>query len=131
MKTTAMLALALVTLPPMVGGPLLAHHGGLVYDIQNPITLKGKVTDFTWTNPHVQIYFDVADEKGNVVNWACEASTPGRLARESGWTKNSLKPGDEITIALRPAKTGAPVGLLVKIVLADGKVLMPVSGGAQ
>ena len=109
----------------IVSTTILAHHGGAVYLTQNPVTLKGTVTDFAWANPHVQIYFDAKDEKGKVVHWACETISPGKLARGSGWTKNSLKPGDEITITLQPAKTGAPVGNLTKIVLADGKVLTP------
>jgi Family of unknown function (DUF6152) len=104
---------------------ILAHHGGAVYLTQNPKTLKGTVTEFAWSNPHVQIYFDVRDEKGKIVHWACETISPGKLARGSGWTKSSLKPGDEITITLQPAKTGAPVGNLVKIVFADGKELTP------
>lgn len=123
MKTKLMLTLGVVTGLLMVSRPILAHHGGAVYDAQNPITLKGTVTDFAWANPHVQIFFDVKEEKGNIVHWACEALPPGRLTRGSGWTKNSLKPGDEVTITLSPAKTGAPVGSLRKVVLADGKVL--------
>ena len=108
----------------MIFALLLAHHGGAVFE-QNPKTLKGMVTEFAWTNPHVQIYLDVKDAKGSVVHWAVETISPGKLARGSGWKKNSLKPGDEITITLQQAKTGAPVGNLRKIVLADGKVLTP------
>ena len=104
---------------------VLGHHGGAVYDTARPITLKGTITEFAWTNPHVQIYLDVKTEKG-LVHWAVETISAGKLARGSGWTKNSLKAGDEITITLQPAKTGAPVGNLTKIVLANGKELNPV-----
>ena len=106
-------------------GPLYAHHGGGIYDTAHPITLKGVVTDFQFINPHVQIYFDVKDDKGNVVHWACETISPGKLVRGSGWTKNSLKAGDEITITLSPSRNGTPVGNLVKIVFADGRTLSP------
>jgi hypothetical protein len=109
----------------MVGGPLFAHHGGAIYDTKNPVTLKGVVTDFEWTNPHVQIYFDVKDDQGKVVHWACETLSPGKLARGSGWTKDSLKTGDQITITVNPAKVGSAVGNLRKVVLSDGKVLTP------
>jgi hypothetical protein len=109
----------------MFGGALFAHHGGAIYDTKNPVTLKGVVTDFEWTNPHVQIYFDVKDDKGNVVHWACETLSPGKLARGAGWTKDSLKTGDQITITVNPAKVGSSVGNLRKVVLSDGKVLTP------
>ena len=103
-------------------GAALAHHGNAAYDLDNPITLKGTVTEFVWSNPHVQIYFDVKDAKGKVVHWASETVSPGLLSR-SGWSKTELKPGDEITITLGPAKSGAPVGFALKIVLANGKIL--------
>jgi hypothetical protein len=102
--------------------PAFAHHGNAAYDLEKPITLKGKVTEFAWSNPHVQIYFDVKDDKGKVVHWASETVSPGLLAR-AGWNKDVLKAGDEITITLGPAKNGAPIGYALKIVLANGKVL--------
>ncbi|HEV7967851.1 MAG TPA: DUF6152 family protein [Candidatus Acidoferrales bacterium] len=105
-----------------LSGPALAHHGNAAYDLENPITLRGVVSEFVWSNPHVQIYFDVKDDKGKVVHWASETVSPGLLSR-AGWTKTELKPGDEITITLGPAKNGAPVGFALKIVLANGKVL--------
>lgn len=102
--------------------PTFAHHGNAAYDLDKPITLKGTVTEFAWSNPHVQIYFDVNDGKGKVVRWASETVSPGMLSR-AGWVKNELKPGDEITITLGPAKNGSPVGYALKIVLANGKEL--------
>ncbi len=103
--------------------PALAHHGNAAYDLDKPITLKGTVTEFAWSNPHVQIYFDVKDEKGKIVHWASETVSPGMLSR-AGWVKTELKPGDEITITLGPAKNGSPVGYALKIVLANGKELI-------
>jgi hypothetical protein len=123
MKNTKKLALCAVTVLFLIlSGPAFAHHGNAAYDLENPITLKGTVTEFAWSNPHVQIYFDVKDAKGKVVHWACETVSPGMLSR-LGWTKSELKPGDEITITLGPAKSGAPVGFALKIVLANSKVL--------
>jgi Family of unknown function (DUF6152) len=106
----------------LVGIPLWAHHGNASYDDKNPITIKGTVTEFAWTNPHVQIYLDVKDDKGGVVHWSVETYSPGKLVR-AGWTKESVKPGDPVSINLIPAKSGAPVGFLHKLVLPDGTVL--------
>jgi len=131
MKTRPIMPIALVAGLLMVSGPSLAHHGGAVYDTKNPITLKGIVTDFEFVKPHVQIYFDVKDEKGSIARWVCETVSPGKLVRGSGWAKNSLKVGDEITITVNPAHAGTPVGNLKKIVLADGKVLTPVENAPE
>jgi len=106
----------------LVGLPLWAHHGNASYDSDNPITIKGAVTEFAWTNPHVQIYLDVKDDKGKVAHWSVETYSPGKLVR-AGWTKDSVKAGDQVSITLIPAKSGAPVGFLHKLVLPDGKVL--------
>jgi hypothetical protein len=99
-----------------------AHHGNAAYDEKNPVTLKGTVTEFVWANPHTQIYFNVKNDKGNVEHWACESLSPGKLVR-AGWTKDAVKPGEEITITLSPAKNGVPIGFLHKLLLADGKAL--------
>src|SRR5579863_470715 len=106
----------------LISMPLLAHHGNAAYDEKNPITIKGTVTEFAWTNPHVQIYLDVKDDKGNVAHWSVETYSPGKLVR-AGWTKDVIKPGDEVSINLVPARNGAPVGFLHKLVLPNGKVL--------
>lgn len=105
-----------------IGFPLWAHHGNAAYDDKNPITIKGTVTEFAWTNPHAQIYLDVKDDKGNVVHWSVETYSPGKLVR-AGWTKESVKAGDQVSINLIPAKNGAPVGFLHKVILANGKEL--------
>ena len=106
----------------MVCGPLFAHHGNAAYDAKNPVTLKGTVTEFEWANPHVQIFFDVKDEKGNIVHWGVETLSPGKLVR-CGWAKDSVKTGDTVTITTLPSKSGAPVGFLTKLVFANGKEL--------
>jgi Family of unknown function (DUF6152) len=105
-----------------VSGPVLAHHGNAAYDDKNPVTIKGTVTEFAWTNPHVQIYLDVKDDKGNVVHWSVETYSPGKLVR-AGWTKDSVKVNDLVSITLIPAKTGVPVGFLRKLVLPGGQEL--------
>jgi hypothetical protein len=101
---------------------LMAHHGNAAYDDKNPITIKGSVTEFAWTNPHVQIYLDVKDDKGGIVHWSVETFSPGKLVR-AGWAKDSVKVGDQVSINLIPAKNGSPVGFLHKLVLPSGKEL--------
>lgn len=106
----------------IVSRPSFAHHGGAAYDNTKVVEYKATITDFQFVNPHVQIYFDTKDDKGNVTHWSCESVNPGMLER-IGWTRHALKAGDQVTIYAHPNKTGAPVILLQKVVLADGQVL--------
>jgi hypothetical protein len=99
-----------------------AHHGTSAYDMTRTVTLKGTITKFDFANPHSQVYFDVKDDQGKVAHWVCESLPPGRAIR-AGWRKDSLKPGDQVTVTCNPAKNGAPVGFLQEVVLSDGKVL--------
>jgi hypothetical protein len=103
-------------------GMLFAHHGNAAYDEKSPLTINGAVTDFLWVNPHVQVFVDVKNDQGEIVHWGCETVSPSKLFR-SGWTRDSLKAGDQITITVYPAKSHAPVGLIRKVVLANGKEL--------
>ena len=80
------------------------------------------MTKFLWANPHSMLLFDVKDDKGIVSHWAGEAGSPSAI-RPLGWNKNSLRPGDVITVHLYPSKFESNVGRLDKIVLADGKTL--------
>ena len=106
-----------------VRAPMLAHHGSAPsYDSTKTVTMTGAVTEWVWSNPHCQLYFDVKDEKGNIVHWAAETNSPGALAR-AGWSRKIFNAGDTITITVYPSKVGAPVGLISKIVLSDGQVL--------
>jgi hypothetical protein len=68
----------------IVSAPTFAHHGSAAYDEKHPVTLKGTVTEFVWANPHTQIYFEGRDG-------------PGKLIR-SGWTRDGLKPGDQLRL---------------------------------
>jgi hypothetical protein len=112
-------------LPILVLGVLLAsistsaHHGEANYDTSEVVDVKGTVSDFQFINPHVLIRIDAKDSSGNVENWTCEATSPNFLLRR-GWTKSTLKPGDEITASGHRAKNGAPLLRLMKIVV-NGK----------
>jgi Family of unknown function (DUF6152) len=113
----------------MVAGPLLAHHGsGVSYDLGKVLTMQGTVTEFQWRNPHVYVMYDVKDAQGNVVSWGAETHAPVVCENEDHWTKATLKPGDKITISVFPSKIGSPRGLLAKIVMADGTVIIDDTG---
>ena len=127
MKRATRMCFILVAGILAVCGLLFAHHGSSVsYDLKKLITLRGTITEFVWSNPHCQIYFDAKDAQGNVVHWGGETYAPSTLTK-SGWTKKTLKPGDEITIAVFPSKAGTPFGLVSSVLLADGQKFVPVS----
>jgi hypothetical protein len=110
----------------MVCSPMFAHHGGSDYDVQHPVTLKGTVTEFFWSNPHCQVFLDVKDDSSKTVNWTIETLAPAVL-RRAGWNPKTLHPGDQIAITFVPSKKGTPVGMLRKVMLPDGTEL---NGGA-
>ena len=94
-----------------VSVPLFAHHGNAAYDTAKTVTVKGTVTDYIWTNPHVFVKVDVKDDGGNTVHWIVEAQNPVSMG-QIGWSKNTFKPGDEVEIDAMPAKNGTPIGFL-------------------
>lgn len=102
--------------------PVYAHHGGSAYDNSKPLTLTGTVTDFQFIQPHPIIALDVKDDKGEIVKWSVEMTSPNHLVR-FGWNGHKLKPGDEITVVGSPAKNGLKVLNLRKISYATGQVI--------
>ncbi len=112
---------------------LVAHHGtGVSYDASKPITFKAVVTEFHYANPHPQLFFDVTDDKGNIVHWSGEFyPNPSQLVQE-GWGKRrseaALVPGTQITITLAPPRAGAPVGAILKLLNDKGEALLGVTG---
>jgi hypothetical protein len=114
----------------VVSSAASGHHGTPLYYGKDTVILHGTVTEFAFVNPHSQIYFDVKDEKGDVQHWAAECASPG-LLRRNGFSRDSLKPGDQVTITVHPGKSGDTIGSFVKVVLPDGKELPTRSGGEQ
>ena len=108
-------------------GVLSAHHGRAGYDTQGKgITLRGVVTEYKWINPHVFVNWNVKNEKGEVVEWTGEFSSPTTMISE-GMGKTTFKPGDEIIATVIAAKGNVPHGLVLKIVKPDGTVVVDLS----
>jgi len=103
--------------------PLVAHHGAAAYDTDKRVTVKGTVTDWLWSNPHCILQLDAPDENGQVVHWVTETENPSSMIR-SGWTRDSLKVGDEISVIVVPPKAGGHVGRIVEVTLPDGRKLL-------
>jgi hypothetical protein len=127
MKKTQATLLAVVVILLMGSTVAFAHHGTANYDTNKSVTVKGAVTKFDFINPHVTIAVDVKDDKGKVVNYQGALTSPNRLTR-IGWSKDTLKNGDVISISGFPAKSGAPEIWIQKVVLANGQAL-DTSGG--
>ena len=113
----------------------IAHHGTFVsYDSANPVTMKATVVEFHFTNPHIQLYFDVRDDKGNVTHWSTEGPDPAVLVAV-GWgrkkTTTALSPGTEVTITVAPARNGKPVGTMSRVVLSNGDSVCGVGEGGR
>lgn len=110
----------------LVAAPALAHHSNSAFDPEKVVVLKGTVMEWRWTNPHVWIVLSVEDGNGAKTVWEIEGRPPGILAR-NGWSKNTFKPGDVITVDFSPARDGSPTGLSTRVTLADGTVLTQAS----
>ena len=101
--------------------PVLAHHSfAAEYDNNQPVTLKGTIAKIEWLNPHIWMYIDAKDAKGNVTRWQCEGGAPNSLTRQ-GWTKNALKAGDEVTMEGFRAKDATNTCNARSVKLPSGK----------
>jgi len=116
MKTVSAIAAALAAMSAF------AHHSNSAFDPDKVVVLKGTVTEWRWTNPHVWIILSVDDGNGSKTVWEIEGRPPGILAR-NGWSKNTFKQGDVITVDFSPARDGSHTGLSSRVTLADGTVL--------
>jgi hypothetical protein len=109
--------------------PIQAHHSfAAEFDGSKAVRLRGTLTKIDWSNPHSYFYIDVKDEKGNVVNWGCEAGAPGALSRR-GFKRGDIKIGDAIVVDGYPAKDGSHLVDARRVTLPDGRSVSGASAG--
>ncbi|MGH9147050.1 MAG: DUF6152 family protein [Vicinamibacterales bacterium] len=127
MKTTFALLVTVVVLT--AGARLLGHHSfSAQYDASKAIRLAGTLTKVQWTNPHIYFYLDVKDESGQVVNWGCEAGSPGALSRR-GFKRGNLKIGDTIIVDGYRARDGSHLIDARRVTLPDGRIISGATAG--
>lgn len=103
----------------LAGAAASAHHGRAAYG-NDEVTLDATVTEFKFINPHVQVYFDVTSEAGELQHWQGEMTAPNKMAR-GGWTKQTLQPGDMIQLSGRAARNGGHSVVINEIIMPDGE----------
>lgn len=104
----------------------LAHHSTAAFDFLQSVELKGKVKRFRWANPHNYVQVIVTGDDGKETEWNLEVGTPA-TATKMGWSRDSFKYGDEVTIVIAPMKDGSPVGTVKTATLANGTTLTSVA----
>jgi hypothetical protein len=105
-----------------------AHHSFSMFEMNRRVTLEGEVKEFQWTNPHAWLQVMAPNSKGERVEFSFELGSPNNLAR-SGINKNTLKPGDKVTIEMHPVKDGSNGGALARVILPDGRSIEISPGG--
>jgi hypothetical protein len=112
--------------------PAMSHHSFAMYEPTKTLTFKGTVKSFQWTNPHVVVWVLVQPEGGGAAEeWSFETTSPGVLTR-AGWTRQSLKAGDHVSVTFSPLRDGSHGGGLNSVTLLDtGQKLVPSFGKEQ
>jgi hypothetical protein len=118
------MTLALTGIAVSIAAPALAHHSFAMFDRDKAATVNGVVKEYEWTNPHVWVHVMVPDAGGKPVEWSFEMQSIAQDTR-AGWRRDSVKPGDKISVEFHPLKDGTRGGQLMSAVLADGKRLGP------
>jgi hypothetical protein len=128
MKNMLALLLAGLLVAPI---PALAHHSfAAEFDAAKPVTVQGAVNKVEWTNPHIWIYVDTKNAGGQAERWQCEGGSPNTLARQ-GWSRDTLKPGDQVVIEGFRAKNGSNTCNSRTVKTANGKTLFAGSSLGQ
>jgi hypothetical protein len=114
------------------GSSAVAHHSFAMYEPTKTLTFKGTVKSFQWTNPHVVVWVLVQPDDGSAAQeWSFETTSPGVLTR-AGWTRQSLKAGDKVSVTFSPLRDGSHGGGLNSVTLLDtGQKLVPSFGKEQ
>jgi hypothetical protein len=103
--------------------PASAHHSFTMFDNSKTVVITGTIKDFQWTNPHTWTWIDVTNDAGVTETWGIEGMSPNYLGRR-GWTKDTLKPGDRVSITIFPLKNGLKGGTFLRAKLADGREMV-------
>jgi hypothetical protein len=103
-------------------GPVLAHHSFAMFDQTRKVDLEVVVKEFQWTNPHSWLQVIVKNEQGGTEEWSLEMLSPSVLGR-MGWKRNSLKPGDKVTVLFNPVRDGSHGGNLINVTKANGQTI--------
>ena len=111
----------------VASAPAYVHHSGAMFDSGREQTIQGTITEFNWTNPHSSFKVDVETDGKHEI-WAIEMNSPQNLVR-TGWKRTTIKPGDKVTVTVRPLRDGKPGGSYMSIKLADGTVLDGIGPG--
>lgn len=122
MKSERIKSVALTVSFFLISIPLFAHHGASEYDMTKIVTLSGTVKELQFVNPHSLLTFTVKDDGGKAMEWEGELPSPNLLSRR-GWSRSTLKPGDQVTVIGSPAKNGEKGMQIKKLVFPDGHEL--------
>ena len=120
---TRRIALSVIAAMLAISASAFAHHGNAAYDGTTTELKNATVTGLIWSNPHAILTFTVKDVKGKSAHWSAESGSPTSLQR-IGWNRNSVKAGDAVTIEVYPARNGATVSRLAKVVFPDSRTLL-------
>ena len=119
-RRNSMFVLTAVLAAVVASTPLSAHHGTAAFDTSKEVVVKGAITDFVFSNPHVQVFFEGTNAKGEKQQWQGELTAPNKLIR-AGWNKRSLTPGDPVTITGFQVKSGERTLWIRKLIGPDGQ----------
>lgn len=122
MTKNACVALLAVGACLLLSVSVVAHHGAASFDNEKVLTLKGTVTEWLWANPHCFLKVNAKDDTGTTRTWNLELGNPTDITG-AGYRRTTFKPGDEVTVSVTPVKSGAPVGRLRSVELANGQKL--------
>ena len=120
LRGTRVVPVVLLCLQALLAAPVYAHHSAaLFYSMDKRITMQGEVARFKFSNPHAILELTVTDANGEVIKWTCETSAPSALRRR-GWSQDSVRAGEKVTIEGIPAVDGSRLLRITKIIREDG-----------
>ena len=123
-------AAGLVGLAIAMAAPAAAHHSFAMFDNTRSITLHGKASAYQWTNPHAYLEVDADQPGGGTKHYTLEMTSINMMSR-GGWTSRTIKAGDQVTVIVAPLRDGRPGGLVLEVILPNGRHMLPGVPNAQ